>query len=627
MKLIRTILNALLAAGLQVSPSLAAEQPESQPHEVIVAFDSTDLKTFEKNAAAAAKLGATHVVVTENLPNAYWEFDVPDDPYPAWFMHHPSLLEVFPPKEVQPYVNKDYAEKVAGYFEERCKILRRYGLKAVYSSNEPHVLPEAFFTAYPALRGPQIDQPNRSRSARFAPCVDNPETLRLYRESMQLLLQRCPEIEVFTFVTTDAGSGFCWTPGLYPGKNGNTECKDRPMAERVSGFMTNLQQSARVAGHEIEISINQIAPRQWMLPTFDSPMSIVHLLPRGLAVNGLEGPDGRRFMSGNAGGSGQFYPVLGIPQPIGFFKSVPRDRAGRYTVRMGDASLTDFYFRLFDDAQKLPAPKNDIVNLLGVREFGAAIVGEDHADDLLSLWLATDEVAGGLEELDFGPVLKMGGVLNRWVTRPMVPFPAELTAQEKSYYWRFLFQAKGVEQANDLIDIQAMRMYEGWGAKMLVQHVIEGTDRPLRQAIACAERLRAAAKDDASRHEWELMGKRLEVLQCLIRTTDNMVSYQAQLDRVKSLGLKPEPNPVLGTQNGWDRTDLMQTARSEIDNAVKLKALLEGTQEPLIDTAPTAEEESIMRLGPDLPAQLKRKIDIMDGHWEDYKRLFTTPNP
>ena len=34
-----------------------------------------------------------------------------------------------------------------------------------------------------------------------------------------------------------------------------------------------------------------------------------------------------------------------------------------------------------------------------------------------------------------------------------------------------------------------------------------------------------------------------------------------------------------------------------------------------------------MKLGPDIVAQLKRKIDLMNAHWLDYDRLFTKPNP
>jgi len=47
---------------------------------------------------------------------------------------------------------------------------------------------------------------------------------------------------------------------------------------------------------------------------------------------------------------------------------------------------------------------------------------------------------------------------------------------------------------------------------------------------------------------------------------------------------------------------------------------------PLLDLAPAPAKETSRRLGPDLPAQRKLKVDIMNARWEDYKRLFTTPN-
>ena len=123
------------------------------------------------------------------------------------------------------------------------------------------------------------------------------------------------------------------------------------------------------------------------------------------------------------------------------------------------------------------------------------------------------------------------------------------------------------------------------------------------------------------------MGKRLQAVIYLLQSADNMVDYQAQLDRVKSLGGKPEANPVLGVQSGWDRTDLMETARKEIDTMVNLNRLLESTKEPILDLAPTPGEETIMRLGPNLTSQIKHKIEVMNGHWRDYDRLFTAPNP
>ncbi|MGA2268708.1 MAG: hypothetical protein ABSH44_09590 [Bryobacteraceae bacterium] len=593
---------------------------------------ASDLEVFERNAARARQLGATHIVITEDIPPALWEMDVPGDPYPAWYMYHPGLLKVFPPATLERYVDKDYAEKVAALFQARCEVLRRLGLKAAYTANEPHVLPEAFFTDHPDLRGPRVDHPNRSRTARFAPCVDQPATLALYREALQKLLKRLPEVEVFFLTTTDAGSGLCWTPALYPGLNGPAWCQRRPMEDRVAGFLKTLHDAAAGMGHEISVDLVEIAPRQWMIPTFDHPELIARKLPAGMAVNHLEGPDGHRVAIRRfGGGAGEFAPVVGVPRPIGTMRALmgggrgPRgdQPGGKLVVSLGDPAGLDLNFKVLEAFQKFK-PRNQLELWTTLNELAGQMAGKEKADDLLSLWMATDEAERYLGTLNFGPVLTMGGILGRWVNRPLVPLPELLTKEEKSYYRPFLFQAKGEEQADDLIDIQAMRMYEGWGARLLVENVIEKVTGNLSRAEALAARLREGA---SAPEQWELLSARLGALQCLVRGVDDVVKYQAQLDRVKAAGVKPEPDPVLGAQSGWDRTDLMRLARNEIDNALRLRQLLLTAKGPLLDLAPTAAEETIRKLGPDLPAQLKRKIDIMSAHWEDYKRLFTTPNP
>ena len=71
---------------------------------------------------------------------------------------------------------------------------------------------------------------------------------------------------------------------------------------------------------------------------------------------------------------------------------------------------------------------------------------------------------------------------------------------------------------------------------------------------------------------------------------------------------------------------MLETARSEIDNSAVLIGILESTKEPVLDLAKKKEEEDIRMLGPDIVQQLHKKINIMNTHWEDYKRIFTTPN-
>lgn len=615
---------AILAVfSILIMAEVASSQPAAE----------MDLAAFERKATMSKEVGATHVVITEGLPLATWEMD-PDDPYPAWFVHHASLLKIFPPREVAPHVNAEYASRLAAILEGRSTILKKLGLRAVWNANEPAVMPEAFFTAYPEFRGPRIDQPNRSTKAHFAPTVDDPEMLRIYRESMQMLLKRCPEVELFNWVTTDAGSGFDWTPSLYPGPNGNSNYRNRALDERVAEFLINAQRAAKEAGQTIAINLNPIPPRQWMIPTFSPEIldAIVRRLPRGLAVQGREGPDGRTFAGGGTGGGGgPFYPVVGIafpsfePQAAAVTRTAGEAPAP-VVVNLGDASVAEFNYRLLKSTRGKPM-RTLLERLTALRGFAAQEAGEDNADALMEAWAALNYAERNLNALNFGSMLRFGHVLNRWIVRPMVPFPEKLTAEEKKGYRRFLFQAKGEEQAENLIDIQAMRMYEGWGAKLLFQRSIELTIPQMTTALNRIERIRDAAKTEAARSDWDLMSKRLRAAIYLLQSADNMVAYQAQLDRAKAVGQKVEPNPVLGTQSAWDRSDLMETARKEIDAAVNLKKLIESSRSRILDTAPTPAEETIQRLGPNLAELLKAKIDLMNAHWRDYDRLFTVPNP
>ena len=610
---------ATKAADAQAQRTASSQAASSQRTE--------DIAFFEKKAALSKELGATHMLVTDDLPPATWEMD-PNDPYPMWFVHHASLLTIFPPKELEPFVDTQYATRTREILRQRCEVLGRYGLKGVWNANEPAVLPEAFFKAHPELRGPRIDQPNRSRKAYFAPNVDEPEMLQMYRDAMQQLLKTCPEVQEFHWVTTDAGSGFDWAPSLYPGINGNSNDKSRPLSDRVAGFLINAQKAARDAGHEVEINLVPIEPRPWMTPTFSPDVleNTVRKLPRDLAIEGREGPDGRRFAAvATEGSAGAFYPIVGIVVPwIG--GAAQEQHPQRLTINFGDRTTVDFNYRLLNFTQGMPM-RTLSERVTALRAFAATQVPEQQADNLVEVWSELNDVQHNLEVLNFGEMLRFGHVLNRWITRPMVPFPEELTTEETKYYRPFLFQAKGEEQATDLVDIQAMRPYEGWGARLLFQRTIEITVPRAQRALALVEDIEVATKDEAGKTQWELLSKRLQALIYLLQSADDMVCYQAQLDRVKSLGVKPEANPVLGYQSSWARTDLMELARREIDTMVDLNRLLESTHAPILDLAPTPGQETIMRLGPDITVAIKHKVDVMNAHWRDYDRLFTTPNP
>jgi hypothetical protein len=583
---------------------------------------------FEEAARLSAAAGASHLVVTEDLPPALWQCEPPGDPYPAWYVKWPGLLKTFPPAEILPFVDQVHADKVAAALAERCRILRRHGLRGAWFATEPQVLPEAVFAAHPGWRGPRVDQPNRSRTARFAPCVAQPEVRALYARAMRCLVEACPEIDTFIFLTIDSGSGLCWAPALYPGPNGCSACSEHDVGERAVAFVRLLHDAAREAGHPIELDLHEIEPRSWMRKAFPRPAELAARLDRGMSINLHEGPDGRRFLPRRFGGVfwNTFYPVVGLPRPVDFLRRLIDDRALGCSRSVGNfndslnTALNATVFRTFLDQ---PAD-TELGGLNLLRRVAAVEFGEVAADDVMAVWMAIDDAEKQLASLDFGPFLIMGGLLARWLTRPFVPFPEELNEDERAIFRPYLFQARDEASALNLIDIQAMRMFEGWSARLLVEQTVEATDAHLRRALVHAGRL----EDGPDGATWRPLGRRLEILRRLLRCGFHAVAYQAQLDRLKGAACAPAAAPPpLGCPAAWELRDLVSLARAEIDNTHAIATLLDQAPAPLLDLTPRGMPETILRLGADLGHQLRRKIEIMNRKWTDYNRLSPPANP
>ena len=81
----------VLAALMLLAPNLHAQKEKQQ-----------ELAEFESFVIKAKELGATHVNITFNVPPALWQYDVPNDPYPEWYVIQPSLMKIFPNSEIQP---------------------------------------------------------------------------------------------------------------------------------------------------------------------------------------------------------------------------------------------------------------------------------------------------------------------------------------------------------------------------------------------------------------------------------------------------------------------------------------------------------------------------------------------
>lgn len=579
---------------------------------IIFSSPYQNIEDFEDFVKKAKEAGATHITISDDLPPAFWKYDTPGDPYPAWYIDKHSLLHIFPPAEIEKFIPKSHIELVREALDERCRILKEYDLKAYYHCSEPAVLPEEVYTEHPLWRGPKVDQPMRSNVPRWSPSIDNPEVQELYRKAMASMLKRYPEIDILTLLTNDSGAGLGWSKGLYSGALGNTLYMHNTITERIQFLFNALKNGAADAGKEIDLKIGNTREKY--------PERIAMQLSEGMAVENYEGPNASPFSAGAGVGHGygnMFTPVYGIPQPDRFVSSLSKARkskAKRLKVNFSDRVNRDFYFQLYKKLKEVELnDRADEVTFL--KEVAVEQVGKENAADLVQMWLNIEKAADYINLTHAGGrIFYLGSVHQRWLIRPFVPYPGEIPDSIAHTWQKFQFQAIP-HRLNNLADVQANDMFYGWGSWRLLRNILEPVKDELGHSIKIANKL------DRSD-----LAKRLKIMNCVVNNALNAVSYQAQLDRVEELRIKPDKHIYSRTGNNWDRQKMMETARQEIDNIALLIKLLGNKPRDYLSISTTVEEKDIKWYGPDIIDELKQKINIMNDRWEDYERMFTTPN-
>ena len=583
---------------------------------VVFGCHSESLADFENFARRAKESGATHIVITaEDLPWAMWQMDTPGDPYPAWAVSNVGLLKVSPPEALKPFLPQDYSDKVFEILKARCAVLRKLGLKAAFTTFEPQILPERVYEAHPLWRGPQVDHPLRSRVPRFAPSIDNPEVLALYRESIRALLKVCPEIEILSLHTNDSGSGMSWSGGLYQGPNGSALTRGKQMYQRYHDFFASLQAGAadaRPGKFEIDA--------EWVRES--APELIAGKLGPGMAVANLEGPGATPYKA-DAGFLLDyfypFYPAQGIPLAVRYLEELEdaaKSPAPRLFYLIGDRFNRELYLKIFDAFVAKPT-RDEVSRMQLLRGLAVEIAGENGASALLDAWVAIQRVQRDTDILNFGgTTFYIGGVHQRWLTRPFVPFPEALSPAETQYYRKFQFQARSEERARDLGDLQGTRQYQGLGGMAVSNNLYVRMLADLERARRDIRTIREG------RQHFDVLDTRLRVFEILVDNCRDAIEYQYRLDLAKSGKLS---RPIEFQEDLTDIRDyraIKDIARREIDNSTVLIELLQSQKAPLIEMAKTSGEENIRVLGPDLVDQLRKRINIMITHWEDYEKLF-----
>ena len=577
-------------------------------NKTIAHFVSDSHEDFRKVCEALWGTGLTHVVVSD-VPRSLWMWDMDrTNPYVNWSMGQCQIFKLVCPPELEAYLPVEHIRACMEFVKTRCTIAAECGLKPAIISNEPFWLPEQVFRDHPSWRGARCDHPRRSRRPFFSPSLDSPDVLRMYRDAVRILVEETGT-DFLHLRTNDCGGGIDWSTGLYTGPNGRADGEGRNMAERVIGFLDAVQGGNPEITVSLETDIALKEP-EWLIGAAWPGLHENQILNR-------KDREGHVVLKNTYNLAFGRQPVRKLPSPMTLLENL-LNMPSRMPVRIIEIPRSDLEEGI--GLWKLAASGQirSMADCYALMETEAERLVGEQAPDLVQAWHLLHE--SGKHLAHTGVNLVIQGVLHqRWINRPFVLCPGELSEEEKAWWRPYQFQAQTDREADDLMNLQGIEVIRGFTASFLAVQSLQMGRNALRGAIARYEKLE---KTEAIQRTL----RRLLVQDALLNCAQNAIRFQELCDRTDtSLDAEPRRSLRWPTRNDMRSQEFQQITRAEIDNSYRLAELLEGhMKEIMLCTSP--EEEDIFVLSTELPSQLRRKAEIMLDHFSDSARFYETNN-
>ena len=575
------------------------------PKRLVLLAGAVSIDEFQRLAETAKASGFTHVdigALTEKSRHQLMndgEYCPGYDFYPEYTARFPGFFKFHVPEALASTVPADYAKKNLEALAERGSIAAQAGLRGAFFGCEPQFLPESVYEAHQDWRGPRCDHLFRSLTPCFAPCIDNPDVLELYRIASRSIVDAAPILDTFGLLANDSGAGICWSPDLYAGENGPSGCRDVPMPERVAGFMEAVSCGTNSAG--------------------TSPVVYVYHI-------GIWSYSGCVPLIGANDGSRLAFCRPPLDKPIACENPLSM-LTELETAAQADCDTVVFAIEgaaAFSKNSVYPAlaarfrqqPSANLIERLAIlREALGDALSEPGIDWMLNSWVHLDRALDEFKKLFKQSFFFYLSVSERWLTRPLVAFPLELTEDERSYYEAHVWNVLGEDVGGDLLDLHGSR----WGEILQMPAEARRVERTctlimegLNTAVGSARKVLGTKPGAEMEAHLEDTLCRLQGLECLVRNFNNVIQFQVQMDLAKDGG----------RINSGDHVLVANIMRDEVDNTRELIRLLETSRQPLITLAATARDEDTFTMSPDLVGQLEKKIAIMLKHWRDPERLY-----
>ena len=609
--------------------AVAAFLCQAREKRVNFSCDHVPDSEYRAFAELGKSLGATHVSACE-VEDSLWQWDAAmnrKDPYPNWSMHRPALLKFVTPEPLKPYFPEAYTRRNRVALEKRAAILKELGLKALFVGMEPMYWPEQAFRDHPSWRGPRVDQARRARQEYFSPCLDNPEVRAMYVEAVAELCRICP-FESFQLLTNDSGSGICWHPGLYSGQNGPVACRHRAMADRVADFLSIFQEGAAKCGLDATIDVAKFSEA-------DIPAILAKLRPGQSVRNETATSKTAVNIIGFAKPTMDYtFPVACLPRMAWIAEQIQNAQRqptadDRIFLRALDEVDT---LALLKRYLHLPIGDGPAARYAALEKVAGEFVGAASAAALVRVWELIERAVAVLEPMRTGGahLVLTGNVHQRWLTRPFVPLPAELAAEEKDYWHNFQMQAQTDADSYCLVDIEANRMFSGVCAvRLAAGRVIVSVNQNIDGALKELSRVKGV--DAAAQRYLDATKLRLRMFRAMVKTISNAIKFQFIMDET-DFTKPPKDTTLFCPWQGDQRlNDVNMIVREEIGNTHEIIGLLEMAEQKglrILRTCDDVKFETVMNLPPPakLIGDLRKKVEIMENHRRDFLRLYRPLN-
>lgn len=574
------------------------------------------LKKFEEMVSLAKDAGITHINISGLAERTDYRDEDKYSPWCEWSIPLPAFFKHVLPPGLEDAYPADFVGRQMNFMKKKHDIVVKYGLKSAYFANEPHWLSERIYEKHPEWRGARCDNSLRTIGMFFAPCVDHPEVLDLYRQAAKEIVTQCPSVDTFLSTPNDSGSGYCWSRILYVNPNGASDCRFRDMGDRVMGFFRAIKQGATDAGCK------------------DPDIRLVSFYFPNDEMRNIEAkvrPDEKLGTMGlGCWGGGR--EVVGYSNPVGMV-------SGFFNMRNADKEKRDLYFsdddprclialKLFNETSGTGTEKERLDFLYALAR---ELYGDEVAEDVVAAWqtISKAEMIFYGSGLGLREYIVCGTVGMRWLVRPLVAHPERLMEEEKSYWLPYIYQSEG-SQPDTFMDYSntcGSDRIKTWDMATAISICIDSVSDTLAEAAGLFKKAQEKAKNKDIKEKLYIESLRTRARRCCTLTIRHYAQVSGLINERKKiereLSVDPEsPAPETGSEGLFF---MYRAMRWELDNTNEIIKIIKESPVPIIRTTSDKAQEGAFIFGPNVLENLEKKVKIMLRHWRETEDGYYRP--